>query len=280
MFRKIDDWLGNRVIGFLGVVSVILFICTIFSFACFIYSNWHLSFSPTNTGFSYFFSLFSPTLKFGTAFLAVLTLWLAARKFEQNEKNISIMDDNNRFNNYYKHKTLFVEYFMDTQEIKDIDREKISESHIKYVLNLTYSDIYYPSYDKFSPCLNDDAKDSIVEFFQKISKSPLNIDGKYQCDNMDIEFLKDMPNPLILKKLNNFAAFITQEYIVKVRDYCRGMGYKDDIFKQKSNLILTSINLYHKILLSRYLATFDGLEIAGTETLFSNCAANLRLVEN
>jgi len=63
-------------------------------------------------GVSYAFENYKNSIAVGTAFLAILAIYLTMRRLSQTQTQLQVVGANNQFNNFYKHREEFIKSFL------------------------------------------------------------------------------------------------------------------------------------------------------------------------
>lgn len=132
----------------------------------------NLVFSSNYQSSKDFFTYFEFSIKFLVGAIASLTLGVTMLRAFQFDKNIEIIEDNNKFNNFFKHREEFKNRFRDDTFFKTISQLK-PISIDTYLMPL-YNIYYYQSYHNFKPAINVDAKEQIENFLKAIENTDLN----------------------------------------------------------------------------------------------------------
>lgn len=216
----------------------------------------HLGFLPidlTNQGFITFFNLYSSSIKIAGALLAVVTLIITLERMKQTKDQIKLIGDNNKFNNYYKHREEFVKYFSDNDYIMYIKGE--DELDKKRFINVLYELFYYPSYHEFSPVINNDAEKVINIFMTAVRNSELNKDN---FDLLSAEGIKEIDNTIT----NSIFGYIYTTVNSKIlRDLHRGRltskGYIE-LSDEKRILLEAIFRIHYLNTCISYVLNFQG----------------------
>lgn len=140
-----------------------------------------LEFSPNKAGFQLFFNIFDIPIKLSVAAFAVFAGWVTLGRVTQTERQLTqtirqleVMSDNNKFNNYYKHIDEFIK-FME----KDILFSMLSKIKMlidtRSILLPLYKRYYYVLYKDFVPCINQATKDYTTSLLTTIRSSVFNV---------------------------------------------------------------------------------------------------------
>lgn len=157
----------------------------------------------TNHGFTNLFDSYGVTFTILGFAAFLFTLWLTLERMEQTErrlttseklykqtqKQIDVMSDNNKFNNFFKHREEFLKYFIQKKYIKSIAID--ADTSPEGMLIQFYDFFFYKSYNDFKPSINDDVLARTYKFIEHIGSSELNKKEKDFCEinNDEIEKL-------------------------------------------------------------------------------------------
>ncbi|MFZ1291433.1 MAG: hypothetical protein WAR79_15165 [Melioribacteraceae bacterium] len=172
----------------------VLLALSIFSSILILISEPNLTTRFDSNGFAYFFNLFSPSIKFATASIFFLTLWVTFKRMQQTQEQIEITLGNVQFNNFYKHKEEFINFLGKMPFFEFI--KKNSSIDIYTLLPTVYFYFFNATYEKFQPNLNEQAKEEIYNFIKLVKNSSLS--NKDQ--NLEIVKIDEIRN--ISKHLN------------------------------------------------------------------------------
>lgn len=119
---------------------------------------------------------FSPAFDVGGVTIAIFIIWLTLHRMVQTDerirltqKQLELIDQNNRFNNYYKHQEQFAE-FLNNTIIKDL----LTSANIGLPLRNIYKEIYYDNYKDFKPNINENSNKIISLFLNTVKNSEMN----------------------------------------------------------------------------------------------------------
>lgn len=160
-------------------ITIIVIVLQIFEF-----SKYPILFN--SEGINNFLNYYSISIKFFTALFALIVIWVTLERLSQTdkrllqaEKQMDLISDNNRFNNFIVHKKEFNEFFGNKEYIENFEKdEKTSSDNI---LSLLYGAIYYDSYKDFVPNVNH-------QFNQQIDKISNEIEKLYEIVLSDDQF--------------------------------------------------------------------------------------------
>ncbi len=152
-----------------GLVMLIVSIITtaIISIANIICTE-KLVFSWTKEGWEGILNIYEFPLKAGAVALALITIWITLERTKLTEISIKNIADNNKFNNYYKHKELFKAYMLKTDIYYTINH--YLDVHEDVIINRLYNYFYYKSYKEFTPSINKEANIELREMLEEMSK--------------------------------------------------------------------------------------------------------------
>ncbi len=143
-----------------------------------------------NEGFKNLIIYFNSAIQVGAVLLITLTIYFTIYRMNQTKEQIDQMIDNNRFNNYYKHREEFVKFFQDNKLF-----QKLAEAS-GYTLNqllLEYYKIYYYKRDEeFQKRIKPSTLQAIENFLAIVRIS--GIDSQNDLDLSEID-LSDVSAP-------------------------------------------------------------------------------------
>jgi len=147
-------------IGFM-VVAFISFIWTLICEST-------IYFDFTSQGWSDFLDYYSPQIKIAGVGIALFALWMTAARMKQTEDQIRSIVENNRFNNFFKHRDEFVKYFSSQQFM--INLAKYSNQNLNDLL-LSYHGMFFTrSYENFESKLNKVILEHIKNFCNTLNE--------------------------------------------------------------------------------------------------------------
>jgi hypothetical protein len=136
------------------------------------YAIWPLEIKFTPAGFTFFFANFNAPITFFGVGFAVFASWLTLGRMDQTETQISLVADNNRFNNYYKHIDEFKNHIRQYPKLSTW--LKHADQDIEPWLLELYREFYYKHPNEFAPRMNSKARVRVDLFLSTIIKSSLN----------------------------------------------------------------------------------------------------------
>jgi len=143
-----------------------------------------------NEGFKNLIIYFNSAIQVGTVLLITLTICFTIYRMNQTKAQIDQMIDNNRFNNYYKHREEFVKFFQDNKLF-----QKLAEAY-GYTLNqllLEYYKIYYYKRDEeFQKRIKPSTLQAIEDFFAIVRISGIDSENDLDLSELD---LSDVSKP-------------------------------------------------------------------------------------
>lgn len=227
----------------LRIIVVFFLVISISVLIIQIADNSKLGFLWNSIGLNNFISLFDTSIKFLAALIGIIAVWVTLERFSQTDRRINqaerqmnIISDNNKFNNFLAHKKYFIDSFkLDTLLVNHI---KETSSSNEKILNRIYHSIYYKSYHDFQPNINDKFKLEIENSFKKIN-------------DLDIKFTKDIINDDILGDLKVFIFQSTTE----IDSLAKSWRYPDITFikeygKNKYQFNEQNVEKYYKIIVN------------------------------
>jgi len=258
MSKKISYYLFFGVGGILLVVAIASF----FS----INTELNLVFLVNYESSKDFFKYYEFPIKFLVGAIASLSLGVTMLRAYQFDKNIIIVEDNYKFNNYYKHREEFNKRFQDETFLKTISELK-SLSIDTYFIPL-YNIFYYQSYHNFKPTINKEAKDQIENFLKAIEESDIN--------NVDYDLIKIDKNILvnISEKNNSFLRGLTitinSRESPKFRQQLKQLNVADKDIGPATTKFIYFNEFFWSISFYNSLNTFDGAMVVRCENFLIN----------
>jgi len=157
---KIPSYLTISKITFF--ISICLITIAIISFFWTLITVGRFYIDITSEGWNGFLNYYSPQLKIAGVGLAFFIIWMTAERMKQTQDQIRSIVENNRFNNFYKHRDEFIKHLSSQQFMVNI--AKYSDFNLNDLL-LTYHRMFYTSrYENFSPEIHSSKLEDIKEF--------------------------------------------------------------------------------------------------------------------
>ena len=204
----------------------------------------HLSFSFTKEGFELLLNIYKTPINFITASLATFVIWLTLERMKQSDKQLALYSENNRFNNYFKHREEFYKYLNNTKSV--LDCSNIDESTIRKSANELYSMFYNENYQNFTPELNENGKSIIKKMKNELSNSSFNA-LKFKFLEIDQNELESFTFHLELS--NN--SLITSLYLDRVERETLYKYFSSKRYKKNEHENL--IRKYYDMLMLHYI---------------------------
>lgn len=211
---------------------------------------------------SLFFILDIP-IKILAAAIAILTIGITVYRAYQFDKGMEVANNNNQFNNYYKHREEFIKEFSDKTFFKEY-REITGRDTSEYVKNL-YNEFYYSSPNEFSPKINSEIKNKIDKFIDGVSNSKVNIKD-YNLSSLQKEEFSYLIN-LNIPSVNTLISSMTSKLIPSMRiapDQSKEVEMIISSVFVYMYIFYWSISLYSAVLL------FDGSKVLSLENFINN----------
>lgn len=133
------------------IMAFILLGFFVFSLIVNFSSTFQLELGCSNKAIKYFFEEISSSIQIGAAVIALFTILLTIERMRQSDRQTHLLSDNNRFNNYYKHRDKFFEFC----NLNDYFREKLRNSDMSGALNFLYLSYYSTTFKDFTGKYND-----------------------------------------------------------------------------------------------------------------------------
>lgn len=169
---------------------------------------------------------YEPSIKFLTALIAVTAVWMTLERLAQTDKRLmqaerqmDLVSENNRFNNYLNHKKEFIEHFQNNIILQNYGKK--NAVIFKSSLLELYSWIYYGSYNNFRPTLNERFQNQVGIFFKNANKFDFDsITEKFDIMQIN-EYSSKLSNiitdiPLLIQRIVVIYEDPTKE---KIRNY-------------------------------------------------------------
>ena len=258
MTKKISYYLFFGVGGILLISSIVSFLT--------IKSELHLVFSVDYQASKDFFKYYEFPIKFLVGAIASLSLGVTMLRSYQFDKNIAIVEDNYKFNNYFKHREEFNKRFQDETFLKTISELK-SLSIATYFIPL-YNIFYYQSYLDFKPTINKEAKEQIGNFLKSIEESDIN-EADYDLIKIDKNVLAN-----ISENNNSFLRGLTitinSRESPKFREQLKHLNIGDKEIGHATTKFVYFNEFFWSISFYNSLNTFDGAMVVRCENFLSN----------
>lgn len=175
------------------------------------YSRYPILFN--SEGMNNLLTYYSVSIKFFTALFALIAIWVTLerlsqtdRRLVQAEKQMDLISDNNRFNNFSVHKKEFITTFKKKDYIKEYEK-KINASSDS-ILTLIYGEVYYSTYNNFEPRINSDFKKKMMNIANKSNEFVTN-NQKKELIEFPLNDLQDMTS-LIHFSIKNISININK----------------------------------------------------------------------
>lgn len=198
---------------------------------------------------------YSTTIQIFTYFLGTFAIWLTLNRMLQTKEQITLIEDNNRFNNYFLHREQFLTQFKDNiffKEFEDLTNRN-PEPHVMVL----YNTFYYKSHNNFVPTMNKQANEFVDNYFNKIEKSSLNIENS-NLNNIEISELMELSklnNSDIRRLTTSMNSYLTPQMRIIME------GYGDDrrTISDKTTKFIYLNEIYWSGILYKSLDAFDGI---------------------
>lgn len=143
---------------------------------------------------SNFLNYYSISIKFFTALLALIVVRVTLERLAQTdtrllqaERQMRIISENNKYNNFIVHKKQFINDFHKKDYIKKYEEKNSTSADA--ILTLIYGDIYYNTFNEFEPKINSDFKNKLFAVANKANELVLKNGDKelYEYSIADIQ---------------------------------------------------------------------------------------------
>ena len=242
---------------FLFIASAILFL--IASVATLTISIKHHSASIlwNEEGFKNFFDWFDFPVKLYAACIALLTLAITSMRAFQFDKSLELLSDNNKFNNFYKHREEFIK-FMNQVYFFNTSRGPLNQDKRVIILPF-YDQYYYKNYKTFQPAVSDNVMNEISTFYNRlkiigIENTSLNI--------IEIDKLREI-DYIINNVVKRHIYYFTSTELTIVKDFYsrKGIQIEDNDLKNETDRVTILTKVFYSIQFYEALMSFDGQEI-------------------
>lgn len=258
--RKFQNW--NLLLKFILILTIVFFLFSILLIAK---DYWPLSLDLSRDGINNFINIFNPSFEIGAVLLALFIIWLTFERMNQTEKRIRqtqeqlrISEDNNKFNNYFKHREEFIEYFKTTSFY-----DYLININANFQITHIYKKLYYENYNNFRPALNENSKNKIDYFLNKVKNSTIN--------RPHFNLSKSQAPELIEIIRNNFS-YIKDLFIEvneREKEIVKEKSESENIFR--TNTVCFYINeIYWAVKFFESIKMFDGENILSLSNFENN----------
>lgn len=255
----------NIIVFTLFIFSLILSI----SLIVFIYSTEgsNRAYLPNPKGLKNLLELYSIPINILTVSVVLLGLWLTSERMKQTNDQIQIISDNNKFNNFYKHRENFIDFYKTTRYVELVN-EELGENEKLPLDNTYYYPIYayyfYPSYHKFIPIRNNQIIKAETEFLNTLKESSLNIKEQSLLDSEYVYLESIAKTSDLIKTVGIDDLFISNE-IKRFEELYSKLFNNDKETKSKTNTIKLLVPLYWRYCFLIDLISFDGKDSSKIE---------------
>ncbi len=148
----------------------ITFICvSLLSFLWTLITSSRIYFDPSSTGLKEFISYYQPQIALAGVGIALFALWITSERMKQTKEQIDVMSDNNKFNNFYKHREEFIKYLSSQAFI--VNLANYSKQNLNDLLLEYHGYFFTRRYDEFKPKIRPSIKNRMKSFFNSISET-------------------------------------------------------------------------------------------------------------
>jgi hypothetical protein len=217
-------------------------------------------------GWNNLFDIMSIPIKFSAAAFVVLAVWLTIQRVFQMDFQLRLIDDHNRFNNYFRHMEEFTKYISKDPLVSAF--LQLSTADPSLVLLPFYKQYYSSDYRDFRTTVNPETKQQFTRLFDGISNSPLN---NLQTNLSTVPHsVIDALIPLTTDMMNIITSRLYQEVSPKIQGYLKTANMT---MAQITNELATYekvAHLYWSAALARSVLSFDGEVDASTDHFTKN----------
>ncbi len=260
LFNFYKGWKKNSFILklFSSLSTLLFFITIISSILISIYSDVNsLGLDLSYEGFDNFLTIYSFSLKSFAGFLALFTIYVTLKRTRAAEKQIEIMSEQNKLNNYFQFRNAFVMHFESSDFWKLIKKFHPRSMTPKEVFYKVFYQLY-GSYTDFDPKFN------------KRVLSQFNI-LRTLLDNPNVAselFLFDSPEKIygFMEEIgkSEYKGFILTNFLSSVLSitYMAEVNLGDNLYyKEKGSELRQIIALYFDVLFLKELGIFASIEL-------------------
>jgi hypothetical protein len=221
-----------------------------------------------------FFIIFEYPIKITTGLIALLAILLTAMRMEQTQKQIDILDDNNRFNNFYKHREEFEKAFKEFPLLKSlIQYEQYHQKNRRIAIDekaqllgnklvssakVFYADWYYKDYTKFSTNFNPDIMRKINNINKVLNSLPITVK---ENGNKEINFERTSDENLnnIIKEYPSSITIFTTHFtlIDKLELLADRKTVSDYSYFQKLNIVYWGLLFFSQLMNNQGMNTTE-----------------------
>ena len=148
-------------------ISIFLLIISIISFFWTLITIGRFYIDISSQGWKDFLSYYSPQLKIAGIGIALFALWMTAARMKQTEDQIRSIVENNRFNNFFKHRDEFVKYISLQEFMANLAR--YSNLNLNDLLLSYYGIFFSRSYESFNPKLSEAKVKHIKDYLNTLN---------------------------------------------------------------------------------------------------------------
>lgn len=165
----------------------VAFICvSLLSFFWTLITSSRIYFDPTSEGFKQFINYYQPQIALAGVGMVLFALWITSERMIQTQDQIKSITDNNRYNNFIKHRESFFDFMEENDFLRNMARRDSRDS--KFFIGALYNSFYYSSYHFFEPNINPSIGSYLIIIRDKLL-SYVN-DGNVDLNNADINELE------------------------------------------------------------------------------------------
>jgi hypothetical protein len=235
---------------FIAFLRLIFFILIIFSFFGFwyVFSLEVQKFDDgkySREGIKYVFENYGNSINVGTAFLAILAIYLTMRRMNQTQTQIQVMGANNQFNNFYKHREEFAKHLLSKTFIINL---ALSSGQSNGELIINYHGMYFgKNYVTFDAQIKSGKMQEIQKCFVSLQQFIL------LSNNFEKYILDGKPTLSYKGSLDHITE--TEKYFTN-----RYNEHKQKFIKWEENLdrLRTLCSLYYDYKIKQHILTFSG----------------------
>ncbi len=242
--------------GFFKWLSIVLLVSSFFVLLLNIISEWAFPPQLNIIGVENIFIKYEPTIKIFTYFLGTFAIWLTLSRMLQTKDQITLIEENNRFNNYFKHRDQFIAQFKDNIFFKEY--ENLAKRSAEPDLMNFYNTFYYKSHHNFTPFMNKTSTAFIDKFINAVEKSKINIENT-DLNGIAVDELIQLSN-LNYADVRKYTTAMNCYLTPQMRTRMEHNGDDRNTITTKSTKFIYMNELFWSGVLYKSLKAFDGME--------------------
>lgn len=256
MKNKILNRIIHYINNFFLLLGITLLFLSILTIIVTVFTTSNLALSLTSSGLNNFYNYFGGSIKLGGASLALLTIYVTIVRMRQtniqlkkmqeqldrSKEQIVVSMENNLFNNYYKHKEIFKDYFLKSKYVKFLEETKNVQVHI--VLDNLYRFYFYKTYREFKPELSEESENLIAAYLNYLLKNQTFIKSVRVVE----------PNEITQDGIELLRQVIHLNHLNDLSNYIKNKLHPHDTMYNEFQI---KLNQNHKVIWVVYLGFFN-----------------------